>query len=215
MDITTLFFVYMSVILLAISGSMVNFKSRDNASKMIIFLLGLTFVAESAAYVAAAKFQTNMFVYHIFAPVQLLVLGMYFDNAVFKQRKVGLMTSIFGIAVAILNTIFLQPFQTLNSNFLLFEGLVIMAMALYAFQKILANERLDIYKHEHFWFILLLVFFWSMTYTVWALYAILGMKKIFLMHIISVMILVVNIITYFGIGLVLLIFPKRALRSVR
>ncbi|WP_276132480.1 hypothetical protein [Polluticoccus soli] len=205
----------MSVILLAISGSMLNFRGRDKASKMIVFLLALTFVAESAAYVAAEKFHTNMFVYHIFAPIQLLMLGRYFDTAVFKQRKVGLITSVLGIVVAAFNTIFLQPIQTLNSNFLLFEGLVIMAMALYAFQKILANERLDIYKHEHFWLILLLVFFWSMTYTVWALYAILGMKKIFLMHFISIMILIVNIITYFGIGLVLLIFPKRELKRVR
>lgn len=215
MDTTTLFFVYMSVILLAISGSFVNFRSRDKASKIIVILLGLTFAAEAAAYIAADKLHANMFVYHIFAPIQLFILGKYFDTAVFKKRKIGLITGIFGVVVAILNTIFLQPFQTLNSNFLLFEGLAIMAMALYAFQKFLINDRLDIYKYEHFWFILILVFFWSMTYTVWALYAILELKKIFLIPIISLMILVVNIITYFGIGLVLLIFPKRALRSVR
>jgi hypothetical protein len=215
MDTTTLFFMYMTVILLSICASLANFKVWDKASKIIILLLGLTFLAEATAYVAAEKLRTNMFVYHIFAPIQLLVIGKYFDAAVFTNKKIGQWIGLFGIAAAISNSLFLQPIEMLNSNFLLFEGLAVMGMSLYSFQPILSDARLDIYKYVHFWFILILVFFWSMTYTIWALYAILELKKIFLIPFISLIILAVNIITYFGIGVVFLMFPKHELRSVR
>jgi hypothetical protein len=94
----------------------------------------------------------------------------------------------------------------LNSNFLLFEGLVIMALSLYAFQLILTDDTINIYRYGHFWIIVILIFFWSITYTSWALYSVLRVKKLFVMPFVTHLLWTVNILTYAAIGFVLLYF---------
>ena len=94
----------------------------------------------------------------------------------------------------------------LNSNFLLFEGLMIMTLALFSFQRILSNDSVDIFRYKHFWVIVVLIFFWSITYTAFALYSVLRVKKLFVMPFVTYLLWAVNIITYAAIGFVLLYF---------
>lgn len=209
------FLIYLSVLFLSILGGIYKLKYKDKASRILVGLLCLTLVSEFTAYWAAVKFQNNMFVYHFFAPVQLIIIGIYFDNIdCFKRKqKIGLLIGMLGAIIAVVNTVFFQPLKTLNSNFLLFEGLIIMGLALYSFQRILTDEKLDIYKYRHFWMIVILIFFWSVTYTTWSLYSVLGVKKLFLKPYISYVIWTVNIITYSAMGFVLLFFSDKRLAN--
>lgn len=215
MDANSRYFVYLGIIFLAILGGLYKLKYRDRASKILLVLLCLTLISEFIAYWAAIEFRNNMFVYHFFAPVQLIILGIYFDTIErrFKKRRVGLLIGIGGAIVAAMNTIYFQPLKILNSNFLLFEGLVIMGLALYTFQRILTDERIDIYRYGHFWMIAILIFFWSVTYTTWALFSLLQIKKLFLMPYVSNVLWTVNIITYLAIGFVLLYFSGKRLAN--
>lgn len=216
MDAHWNFFLYLGVIFLAILGGVYKLKHKDTASKILLVLLCLTLVSEFITYWAAIKFGNNMFVYHFFAPIQLVLLGIYFDNLEHRfRRKIGLLIGASGIVIAIVNTAFFQPLKILNSNFLLFEGLVIMGLALYTFQRILADERIDIYKYRHFWMIVILIFFWSVTYTTWALFSVLQVKKLFLMPYVSNVLWIVNVITYSAIGFVLLFFSDKHLANGR
>lgn len=206
-----LFFIYLGVIVMAIIGGLYNLKYKDKASKILLVLLCLTLASEITSHWAAMKFHNNMFVYHFFAPIQLIVVGMYFDNIVhrFKKRKVATVIGIIAAMAAVVNAVFFQSLQILNSNFLLFEGLIIMALSLYTFQLILSDERINIFRYGHFWMIVILIFFWSVTYTTWALYSVLGIRKLFVIPYVSYILWSVNIITYSAIGFVLLYFSGK------
>jgi hypothetical protein len=212
MDSYTSFYLYISVLFLAVVGGVYKLNQKDKASKVLVILLTLTLLSECTAHWAAVKFRNNMFVYHFFAPIQLILLGIYFDfTGRVKKRKIGLAIGVLSALVAIVNTIYFQPLRILNSNFLLFEGLTIMGLALYTFQQILSDDRIDIYRYGHFWTIVILIFFWSVTYTTWALYSVLQVKKLFLIPYISHILWAVNIITYSAMGFVLLYFSGKRL----
>jgi hypothetical protein len=196
------------VLFLAILGGIYKFKSKDRASKILVVLLCLTLITEFTAYGVAIKYRNNMFVYHLFAPVQLFVVGVYFDTIVkrFRSHRIWTTIGIISVVAACVNILFFQSLQMLNSNFLLFEGLVIMALSLYAFQLILTDDTINIYRYGHFWIIVILIFFWSITYTSWALYSVLRVKKLFVMPFVTHLLWTVNILTYAAIGFVLLYF---------
>ncbi len=212
MDSYTSFYLYISVLFLAVMGGVYKLNQKDKASKVLVILLTLTLLSECTAHWAAVKFRNNMFVYHFFAPIQLILLGIYFDfTGRVKKRRIGLLVGVLSALVAIVNTIYFQPLRILNSNFLLFEGLIIMGLALYSFQGILTDETINIYRYGHFWTIVILIFFWSVTYTTWALYSVLQVKKLFLIPYISHILWAVNIITYSAMGFVLLYFSGKRL----
>lgn len=207
MDPNSRYYIYLMVLLLAILGGIRKLKYKDRAYKILVGLLFVTFISELTAYWAAIKFQNNMFVYHFFAPIQLVILGKYFDD-IDKSKKFpfGFYIGIIGIIIAVINTVYFQPLQILNSNFLLFEGLVIMCLALYTFQRILTDDNVDIYRYGHFWMIVIFIFFWSITYTWWALYTVLQVKKRLMLSHFTQVLWAVNIITYSAMGFVLLYF---------
>lgn len=211
----TTFWTYIVVIITAALSGLLRFKKRDKASKLLVMLLLLTLISEMTAYVCAIVYHNNMFVYHIFAPIQLLLLGLYFDNTIdlFKKKRIGIKVGILGVITATINTILFQPLNTLNSNFLLFEGLIIMAMVLYAFQRILNNDNIDIFRYHHFWFNIILVFFWSLTYTIWALYNALYTQQFAFTAYLSTIIKTINIITYAGFGVVFLYFSNKGVKA--
>ncbi len=202
----SMFFGYLGVILLAILGSLYNLKDKDTASKIILVLLCLTLTSEIASHLAAIRYHNNMFIYHLFAPIQLIVIGIYFDSINNRKGKVGTIVGIIGIVLAIINSLFFQSFDVFNSNFLLFEGLVIMTLSLFSFQRILSNDNIDIFRYKHFWIVVILIFFWSFTYTSLALYSVLRVKKLFVMPFVTYLLWSVNVITYAAIGFVLLYF---------
>ncbi|HYD22715.1 MAG TPA: hypothetical protein VEB40_14635 [Flavipsychrobacter sp.] len=211
----SLFFIYLGVIFLAILGGAYKLRSKDTASKILVALLCLTLASELIAHWAAIKYRNNMFVYHIFSPIQLIVLGVYFDKVVGRLHKKRIATTIGIVAAiaAVVNTAFFQSLKTLNSNFLLLEGLIIMALALYAFQLILSDDKINIYRYGHFWMIVILIFFWSVTYTTWALHSVLKVKKLFVMPLVTHLLWTVNVITYSAIGFVLLYFSGKRLAN--
>lgn len=205
-----LFFIYLGVIAIAILAGFYKLRMKDTASKILLALLCVTLLSEITTHWAALKYHNNMFVYHFFSPVQLIIICTYFDNILlkFKKRRVGVVIGVLAAIAAGLNTMYFQSLNILNSNFLLLEGLIIMALALYTFQLILSNDNINIYHYGHFWIIVILIFFWSVTYTWWALYTVMQEKE---RHILSKTIKIlwsVNVITYAAIGFVFLYFSR-------
>lgn len=207
MDYKYRLIIYLFVLSVSILCGIYRLRNRDNATKTIILLLSITLISEYAAHQAALQYGTNMFVYHFFAPLQLIFVGKYFDQiANSRKRNLGVIVGLIGAAFAIINGLFFQPLDILNSNFLLFEGLIVMGLALYTFQNILTDNKIDIYRYEHFWIVVILIFFWSITYIWWALYTVLQEKERYVLSHITKVLWSVNVITYAAIGFVLLYF---------
>jgi len=211
---TEYFYLHVSLLLGAILFSVLcgifKFRTVDFPAKILCVLLGVTFLNEITASVFAIKYHNNLSVYSIFNIVQFVLLAAYFNFAidVFRKSNIGLYIGIAGMAVGILNIVFLEPLGNFNTNFLLFEALCIIAMALFFFFRLLlVNDNFQLHRYPHFWFSVILVFFWSASFLCWGLYDYyIYLKKG--SKIISYSILAINLITYIAIGISFLSYHK-------
>lgn len=201
---------YLGIILASLICGLLRIKRIDTASKYIIILLACTLVSEYLASLFTRKYNNNMPVYHVYAPVQLFIVCLYFNYSIgkFRQRHIGWYIGVASCIISILNTVFIQHMDTLNSHYLLFTGFVIISMSMYAFYEILENDDIGVPNNPHFWFSFILLFFWSTTYVTWALYRILSKRMFELAFYVGNILLNISTLMYLGFGLVFIFYPK-------
>lgn len=174
-------------------------------------LLIVTFCAETYAIYSAVKYRNNMVVYHVFNPIQFLIISLYFNESIpsFKRKNIGWYIGILGVIASILNILFFQPLNTSNYYFLVFESLIIVFMALYSFIEMFLNENNDLIKNQHFWISFILLSFWSITLTYWAMHEIIDKHAAYFINYIAYILVSVNILTYLGLGTTLFLTSKQ------
>jgi len=201
----------MTLFLAALGIGLYNFRKFDKGSKIIWFLLLTETLNESLAQYMAAKYHNNIAVYNIYSLIEFSIVCWYFNNVIdyFSKYNIGFYIGLIGVIFGIIDMTLLQPIDVLNSFFLFFEGFCIIGMCLFAFFRLLLkHEELRIFRYHHFWFISIFLFFWCITYLSWGLYNILGTNFSQYIPLITVLIWIVNIITYGGIGSIFLLYPK-------
>jgi len=205
------YYVAFPLFLLTLGIGLYNFPSMDKGGKIICFLLFTEILNESIALYTATKFHTNIPEYNIYSLVELSITCWYFNNIIdtFKRKNIGFYIGVVGVGLGILDLIFLEHINVMNSYFLFLEGFLIIGMCLFAFFRLLLkHDELRLFKYTHFWFICIFLFFWCITYLSWGLYDIIGKNFSQYIPIISFCIWMVNIITYGGIGLIFFFYPK-------
>src|SRR5688572_28296516 len=120
---------------------MASFVQRSYLRKAdiwISYLLLATILSEVFSILSTYLFNNNMYVYHIHSAIQLFTICLYFSEQIdtLKRTKVGIAIASIGVCIAILNAIFLQNLNTLNSIFLLYEGFAIIGLCLFAFYEL-------------------------------------------------------------------------------
>jgi hypothetical protein len=168
------------------------------------------FAVELTAHFFAKKYHNNLGVYNVYGLVELCLIILYFSysNNFFGNKKIAYGLLVFGLAVGIVNFAFFESFKKLNSVYIFFEGFVIIVLALVSFYRLLlSNEDLKLYKHPHFWFASVFLFFWSVTYLNWGLCPLL--KDMDTIRQVILFIWIVNIVTYGSIGLIFQLYPKK------
>lgn len=158
-----------------------------------------------------------MVIYHVFNPIQFLIISLYFNESIpaFKRKNVGRYIGLIGVILSILNIYFLQPLHSSNYYFLVFESLIIVFMALYSFIEMFLNDNNDLIRNQHFWVSFILLSFWSITLTYWAMHEIIDKRAIYLIKYIGYILVSVNILTYLGLGVTLFLPPKKDIRIER
>ncbi len=152
-----------------------------------------------------------MAVYGIYSPIELLILGVYFNCSIqaFRAKGIGLIIGVAGVVVGIANSIFLQPLSGSNNYFLFFEGIVTISMVLFAFARIFIEEaEQSLSRSPHFWIGIALVFYWSITFCNWGLYEYLYAKHPKSGWLVGLSLELANLITYIIFIVVYLRYPK-------
>lgn len=201
----------MSILVFSFLCGAYRYKKLDDASKIFAILLGIASASEIIASIAAIKFHNNMPVYAIYSLIEFCIICLYFNNSidVFIKKNVGVHIAFIGVLLGIANLRFIQGINTLNSYFLIFEGITIIGMALFSFFRLLIrHDMLRFTRYHHFWFAAILVFFWSVTFLNWSLYEYFNTNYKDHVSIINLSILLVNIITYISISCVFILYPK-------
>ncbi len=204
-------YIYLLSLLFASVCSISRFKKTDKASRILSILISCAFINESAAYLLAKIYHNNLALYNIYSLVEFGLLSLYFNYMidVFIKKNIGFYVGIAGILMGILDLIFLQHLDSFNSYFLLFEALSVIGMSLFAFFRLLLkHDSLTLYKYPHFWFISILLFFWSITFLCWGLYDYINQTLRQSALNINTALAIVGIVTYVGLGCVFLLYPK-------
>lgn len=164
------FLTYILLIAAGFTASMVNRKKLSKADTCISILLLITFISEMLNHFSQQLFHNNgMFIFHIFTPVEFLLICIYYNASIpnLRKRNIGLVLGCVGLLVAILNAVFLQRFSQLNSLMLLFEGFFTIALSLFALYNILLQEDVNFKKSAHFWISVFLLIYFAFTFMRW------------------------------------------------
>ena len=205
------YYIYFASLIFACVCSVYRFNKIDAASKILTVLICCAFINESAASYLAKRYHNNLPLYAIYSFVEYGFLCLYFNNVidVFIKKNIGIYIGIVGIILGIGNLIFVQHLNSINSYFLLFEGLSVIGMSLFAFFRLLLkNDSLNLYKYHHFWFISILVFFWCVTFLSWGLYYYINMELKQSALKVNAALAIVSAITYNCFGCIFLLYPK-------
>lgn len=160
------------------------------------------------------EFKNNMPLFHVFSPIELSLLSLYFseEDALLKRMNIGRYIAGAGILIAIANTLLFQPIYTINSVFLLFEGFCIIAFSLYAFYRMVSSER-DIFYSGHFWFTTIFLIYWASVFAYWGMYPFFLTTLHTYMAPITFVLRLLNIGMYLGIAVIFFLYKKMSITS--
>jgi hypothetical protein len=206
-----LLLIYFITIILAAAIAFINYKRFDRATKMLSILLVITMISELISRYCAVHYKNNNFIFHIFNVIELYLLTLYFTEALkIKSIKViAISAALIYPLLATLNCIYAQPISTLNSNFIMFESFLVIIMSLYSLYKIFMNDSISvILKYPSFWFSTFLFLYFSCTFLFWPFIKLLYIQKSNYYDWAINLQLVLNIISYAGMGITMLSFSK-------
>lgn len=181
---------------------MVRRKDLSVTDRWLLLLITITIIQEAVAYSSSMFFHTNFATYHIYSPVELMIICCYFNGTVrmLKRSNAGLIIGIAGAAISVLNTATLQPLSSINSYFLLFEGCSIIILCQFSLLQVLQDEDMSPYSLVNFWVTLCFLFYWSITFAGWGFYSIMVDRHIKAGPTITNVLYLSNLMFYIGIS---------------
>jgi len=188
-----------------------RFKQFDGATRTLSILICCALIVECAADYLARVYHNNLSLYSIYSLFEYGIICLYFNKVidVFRKQNLGLYIGFGGIVLGIANLLFLQSINSLNSFFLFFESLSIVGMSLFAFFRLLlVRDDLILPRYPHFWFISILLFFWSIMLLNWGLYDYINVHLQYAAWKINVALIAVGTVTYCCFICVFLFYPK-------
>jgi hypothetical protein len=212
MSIYLEYYSYLALILISFLISIVGWKKNTREDNILSCLLLLTFISELIAIILVKKYRNNLILFHFFAPVQFFLITSYFTGVNSGLRKnAGLYISILGVLISIINSIFIQPLNQFNSYYILLEGFIIIALTLEFFLISIRQDKPHLFRNKHLWIAMIFLFFWSMTFSYWALSGAIAQYAIEYSSLIARTLRYVNIITYGGLSIVFFLNKKHIL----
>ena len=206
------FLIYYCLLLVAACAGAVRFRRLSFPDKIIALVTIMALVNEILSLVAEKVFHNNLPLYHIFCPIELLLISLYFDRSIhfFSHNRIAFAIGITAVPLSILNTIFVQKIRTINSYFLLLEGLIIIMFCLISLHQILMEEEHLPYRFAQFWISSSLLIFWGTTYTGWGIYALLAPNDPVVRFMFGNLLVGINYLLYFIIAAVFFYYKKLA-----
>ncbi len=204
--------VYIIILVVVSIVGIFRYKLFDTATKLIFTYIIITSFSESLAFYTSLVYGNNLLIYHIYCPIQLVFIAIYFNTVIsfFRRYNIGYIIGGTGVVISVINSLFFQsPKTTFNSYFLITEAILIIGMTLCYFYDYLNSDQTVIkIINPHFIIACLLLTFWSFTFFHWLSW--IAMPEALKENIfwIRYMNWSINMITYTGFGIVFLLYRK-------
>jgi hypothetical protein len=201
--------IYFTAILTSITAAILQWRAVSKADRFIITLLLITLLNEGLAIVAMKILRNDMLLYHVYSPIELLIICLYFNEKIqsLKRFHIGIAIGVLGFIIASINIIFVQPYNTINSIFLVYEGFCVIALSLYSFYR-LALDETELTRNSQFWFTTILLIYWSTVFIYWGMFPLLITTLKTSMAKITTGMRLINIFTYIGFAIVFINYKK-------
>jgi hypothetical protein len=109
------FIVYFSIIVISTLVGISRLKQLNKSSKLLLLLLILTLFSESLANYLRFNSIPNTWIYHVFMPIEFVVLGlMYYTE--FKKKIVIFLIIAF-VTLSIINSLFIQNYNEVFNSY--------------------------------------------------------------------------------------------------
>lgn len=200
---------YLPLLFFTAGISIYRWRILGKADKWMCILLITTLIQECLSRWLAFK-GNNFIMFHIYAPVELFLISLYFDRSI-RFRKpyvVSIVVGISGIILGVINTIYLQSYKQINSYMLLLEACVILSFCMLSFYRLLIREDIVPVKMAHFWLTICFLFYCSLTFAVIGLYGALVGANNTLAKIFDLTLYIANLLLYSGIAVVFIRYKK-------
>ncbi len=146
-----LYYIYFAILLVVFSLGCLRFKELGNSSKVLLLLLFVTLLSEIIATFYSRSGRSNMFVYHVFMPIEfsLIALAFYLDGL----KKVSLSFGLLFVVFSLTNSLFIQDFrQQFNSNAFLCYCVLLLTLGLrYLYELLQADTPKSFVQFPLFW----------------------------------------------------------------
>lgn len=210
MENGVLYVYYFSIILAAVIG-ILRYESSDRGVRILTILFIVTVISEVLCYISLIQghYKTRYSLFHFYSIFQGGLLSGYFLEVTkpYHHGKYLIATILFWPLIGVLNIIYLQPLDALNSNMLLTESLVFITLSLLFIYKSLKGDGVTI--TSHFIISLTMLVFWSSTLLFWATIKILYRNHWKYTDQIMYAQAIVNIIAYLSIALTIFYHTKK------
>lgn len=199
---------YYIILLLATITGVTLYRRLDKALRFIAILLVLTVISETASYILVElkEYGVRYSVFHIYSMLQLLLISLFFIFAIKPYHYLKLIFAgiVLCPTIGIINIIYLQPLDRLNTNMLMFESFAINSMALYFIYYTIKNTGTrNIFKNIHVRIALLLLVMWSSTFFFWAFISVLFIGEWQYADTASHFFMIINILVYACLGILI------------
>lgn len=143
-----------------------RYRILDKGTKTLYWMMVVTLTAElMTTFWPHSKSK----IYHFYNLLEIVLITWYFlQNIQFRNLKVFAIASTFYVAIEICNTLLYQSLAKFNSNFIIFECLLVIPMSLYSLYKIMINDKIDkLQSYVHFWFWTAMLVYFSSSFFFW------------------------------------------------
>ncbi|UKN01087.1 hypothetical protein K6119_15255 [Paracrocinitomix mangrovi] len=171
---STRFIIYLIVLFVTLVWGLVHFKKLSNSYKLLVLLVGYTFISETLSrfyYLFAA---TTFPLYHIIAVVSIILNAMIYTKLSYNNKKSN--SIIIGISavfltLCILNSVLVQPINTFPSHSLMLHGLQSISLALFSYLQMLKHpSEVSLTKQPMFWLNTGNFVFYGLTFTIFSVF---------------------------------------------
>ncbi len=190
-----------------------RYRYFDKAVQIILLLLSLSLCTEMAAYILVKI--NHVFVkgviYHMYSIIEVILITAFFLESIKPyQHKILIVISIvFWLCAGLVNIMFFQSLDSLNTKFLMLESFSIITMSLYYIYWLLRNTLVEnIFRYPHFWIAVLQLLLWSGTFFFWAFIRVLYSDRWpYIDNVITAHALLL-LLTYCGFFFIFFYYPK-------
>lgn len=132
-------------------------------------------LSEVIALFFAIIYKNNLLVYNLEMLFNSIIIILYFKscNTELNKRNIVPILVFSTIVFWVFSVISIKSFAAINTVFMIYEGIMVIAFSLFSLDKISTTGRKKVLKislSSNFWISTVFLFYWFMTFAQWMLY---------------------------------------------